>query len=85
MILIELQNILYDLKKQKFRLKNCCERREKRGNKKKAKMSHHSSANNNEKTTEPITREEWQTRLESFEFKQTDMNKLIMDYLVTGE
>lgn len=48
-------------------------------------MSHHSSINNNEKTTEAITREEWQSRLENFEFKQTDMNKLIMDYLVTGE
>lgn len=33
----------------------------------------------------PLSREEWQTRLESFEFKQADMNKLIMNYLVTGK
>lgn len=32
-----------------------------------------------------ISKEEWQTRLENFKFKQADMNKLIMNYLVTGQ
>lgn len=32
-----------------------------------------------------ITKEEWQLRLAQFPFKQSDMNKLIMNYLVTGE
>lgn len=50
-----------------------------------SKMSHHASTSNNNEKTEPPTKEEWQTRLESFEFKQADMNKLIMNYLVTGE
>lgn len=44
-------------------------------------MSHSSHADKNEQ----FTKEEWQTRLESFEFKQIDMNKLIMNYLVTGK
>lgn len=35
--------------------------------------------------TEAITKEEWQSRLENFKFKQADMNKLIMNYLVTGK
>lgn len=48
-------------------------------------MSHHASTSNNNDKPEPITKEEWQSRLESFEFKQADMNKLIMNYLVTGE
>ncbi|XP_052866273.1 glucose-induced degradation protein 8 homolog [Anopheles bellator] len=30
-----------------------------------------------------ISKEEWQSRLESFPFKQDDINKLIMNYLVT--
>lgn len=47
-------------------------------------MSHHTSSSHNDKN-EPITKEEWQSRLESFEFKQADMNKLIMNYLVTGK
>ena len=34
--------------------------------------------------TDNITKDDWQTRLESFQFKQADMNKLIMNYLVTG-
>lgn len=38
----------------------------------------------NEKT-DTITKEEWQARLENFQFKQADMNKLIMNYLVTGK
>lgn len=42
-----------------------------------------SSSQNNEKT-EPITKEEWQCRLETFDIKRADMNKLIMNYLVTG-
>ncbi|XP_055298033.1 glucose-induced degradation protein 8 homolog [Sitodiplosis mosellana] len=46
-------------------------------------MSHHASTSNNNDKAEPITKEEWQSRLESFEFKQADMNKLIMNYLVT--
>uniref|UniRef100_A0A1A9WCB9 CTLH domain-containing protein n=1 Tax=Glossina brevipalpis TaxID=37001 RepID=A0A1A9WCB9_9MUSC len=32
-----------------------------------------------------ITKEEWMLRLEQFPFKQADMNRLIMNYLVTGE
>lgn len=32
-----------------------------------------------------ISKDEWQTRLENFQFKQADMNKLIMNYLVTGK
>lgn len=48
-------------------------------------MSHHASTSNNNDKAEPITKEEWQSRLESFEFKQADMNRLIMNYLVTGE
>ncbi|XP_031629481.1 glucose-induced degradation protein 8 homolog [Contarinia nasturtii] len=46
-------------------------------------MSHHASTSNNNDKSEPLTKEEWQVRLESFEFKQADMNKLIMNYLVT--
>lgn len=34
---------------------------------------------------EGISREEWQSRLETFPFKQDDINKLIMNYLVTGK
>lgn len=48
-------------------------------------MSHHASTSNNNDKAEPITKEEWQSRLESFEFTQADMNKLIMNYLVTGK
>lgn len=48
-------------------------------------MSHHASTSNNNDKSEPITKEEWQSRLESFELKQVDMNKLIMNYLVTGK
>lgn len=48
-------------------------------------MSHHASTSNNNDKAEPLTKEEWQSRLESFEFKQADMNKLIMNYLVTGK
>lgn len=29
-------------------------------------------------------KDEWHTRIENFPFKQADMNKLIMNYLVTG-
>lgn len=47
-------------------------------------MSHHLSGNNNDKLLESITKEEWQARLMKREFKHTTMNKLIMDYLVTG-
>ncbi|XP_017872058.1 PREDICTED: glucose-induced degradation protein 8 homolog [Drosophila arizonae] len=36
----------------------------------------------NEKS-EAITKEEWLQRLEQFPFKQADMNRLIMNYLVT--
>lgn len=32
-----------------------------------------------------ITKEEWMLRLEQFPFKQADMNRLIMNYLVTGK
>ena len=46
------------------------------------KMSHHNTSSDK---VEPITKDEWQKRLENFEFKQADMNKLIMNYLVTGE
>lgn len=45
-------------------------------------MSHHHSSLMDK--TEPLSREEWQSRLENFEFKHADMNKLIMNYLVTG-
>jgi len=38
----------------------------------------------NEKS-ETITKEEWYQRLEHFPFKQADMNRLIMNYLVTGK
>lgn len=32
-----------------------------------------------------VSREDWQSRLETFQsFKQDDINKLIMNYLVTG-
>lgn len=49
-------------------------------------MSHqHTSTPNSSDKNEPLTKEEWQSRLESFEFKQADMNKLIMNYLVTGK
>lgn len=48
-------------------------------------MSNHTSSSSHNDKTEPLTKEEWQTRLESFEFKQADMNKLIMNYLVTGK
>lgn len=48
-------------------------------------MSHqHTSTPNSSDKNEPLTKEEWQSRLESFDFKQADMNKLIMNYLVTG-
>uniref|UniRef100_A0A0K8TTV3 Putative lish motif-containing protein n=1 Tax=Tabanus bromius TaxID=304241 RepID=A0A0K8TTV3_TABBR len=36
----------------------------------------------NEKT-DGISKEEWMNRLEYFQFKQADMNKLVMNYLVT--
>lgn len=45
-------------------------------------MSHHHQSAMDKGET--LSREDWQTRLESFEFKQADMNKLIMNYLVTG-
>lgn len=48
-------------------------------------MSNHTSSSSHNDKTEPLTKEEWQTRLESFEFKQADMNKLVMNYLVTGK
>lgn len=48
-------------------------------------MSNHTSSSSHNDKPEPLTKEEWQTRLESFEFKQADMNKLIMNYLVTGK
>ncbi|XP_055615383.1 glucose-induced degradation protein 8 homolog isoform X1 [Toxorhynchites rutilus septentrionalis] len=32
-----------------------------------------------------ISKEEWQSRLETFPFKQDDINKLIMNYLVTAK
>lgn len=48
-------------------------------------MSNQTSSSSHNEKTEPLTKEEWQTRLESFEFKQADMNKLIMNYLVTGK
>lgn len=32
-----------------------------------------------------ISKEEWQSRLEEYKIKQSDMNRLIMNYLVTGE
>lgn len=34
--------------------------------------------------SEAISKEEWLARLEQFPFKQADMNRLIMNYLVTG-
>lgn len=34
--------------------------------------------------SEAITKEQWLQRLEQFPFKQADMNRLIMNYLVTG-
>lgn len=56
-------------------------------------MASESRRNSKEKTNkmsysenkDGITKEEWQTRLENFPFKQTNMNKLIMNYLVTGK
>lgn len=45
----------------------------------------HSSTPNSSEKGEPTTKEEWQSRLENFDFKQADMNKLIMNYLVTGK
>lgn len=32
-----------------------------------------------------ITKEEWLQRLEQFPIKQADMNRLVMNYLVTGK
>lgn len=32
-----------------------------------------------------ISKEEWQSRLEEYKIKQSDMNRLIMNYLVTGK
>lgn len=37
---------------------------------------------NNDKS-DGISKEEWQSRLETFPFKQEDINKLVMNYLVT--
>lgn len=48
-------------------------------------MSQLASTSNNNDKQEPVTKEDWQTRLESVEFKHADMNKLIMNYLVTGK
>lgn len=31
-----------------------------------------------------ITKEDWMRKLEQFPYKQSDMNRLIMNYLVTG-
>lgn len=33
---------------------------------------------------ESISKDEWHMRVENLPFKQADMNKLIMNYLVTG-
>lgn len=33
--------------------------------------------------TDGISSAEWQNRLEAFELKQVDVNKLIMNYLIT--
>lgn len=35
--------------------------------------------------SDSITKKEWLSRLENYQFKQADMNKLIMNYLVTGK
>lgn len=35
--------------------------------------------------SDSISKQEWQSRLENFQFRQSDMNKLIMNYLVTGK
>lgn len=43
-----------------------------------------SSAMSYNDKNESISKEEWQNRLENFNFKQADMNKLIMNYLITG-
>lgn len=32
-----------------------------------------------------ITKEDWMRKLEQFPYKQSDMNRLIMNYLVTGK
>lgn len=33
--------------------------------------------------TDGVSSTEWQNRLEAFELKQVDVNKLIMNYLIT--
>jgi glucose-induced degradation protein 8 len=38
---------------------------------------------NAEKDFKEISKEEWQNRLESFDFQQDDINRLVMNYLVT--
>lgn len=48
-------------------------------------MSQYTSSSPNNDKSELVSKEEWQSRLEHFEIKRTDMNKLIMNYLVTGE
>lgn len=48
-------------------------------------MSFHTEKGDKLDKSDAISMEDWQNRLENFKFKQTDMNKLIMNYLVTGE
>lgn len=48
-------------------------------------MSQYTPSSQNNDKSEPMTKEEWQSRLEHFEIKRADMNKLIMNYLVTGK
>lgn len=37
-----------------------------------------------DKSDTSITKEEWESRLEEFKIKRSDMNRLVMNYLVTG-
>lgn len=46
-------------------------------------MSNHSQSAMDK--SEQFTHEEWQSRLESFPINRADLNKLVMNYLVTGE
>lgn len=48
-------------------------------------MSFHTEKSDKSDKSDVISMEDWQNRLENFKFKQTDMNKLIMNYLVTGK
>lgn len=48
-------------------------------------MSFHAEKTDKSDKNDSISMDDWQNRLENFKFKQTDMNKLIMNYLVTGE